>query len=137
MNISYINPENMSKPRGYSHAIAVSGNHKTIYIGGQNALDENGNLVGKGSIKEQTGQVLENIEKILDKAGAKLENVVKFNIHILQGQNPQEGFSVFQQKWGANPNLPAITVLFVAGLGNPDWLLEIDAVAEVSEEGNR
>ncbi len=133
MPIDYINPENMSKPRGYSHAIAVAGNRKTIYIGGQNALDENGNIVGKGSLKEQTEQVLANIQKILDKAGARLEDVVKFNIHILQGQNPQEGFGVFQQKWGASPNLPAITVLFVAGLGNPDWLLEIDAVAEVLE----
>ena len=103
MKINYINPENLSKPRGYSHAIAVSGNRKTIYIGGQNALDENGNIVGKDSIKGQTEQVLENIEKILDKAGAKLENVVKFNIHILQGQNPQEGFDVFQQKMGIEP----------------------------------
>jgi enamine deaminase RidA (YjgF/YER057c/UK114 family) len=131
MKVDYINPENMSKPRGYSHAIAVSGDRKTIYIGGQNALDADGNVVGKGNLKEQTAQVLENIGKILNKAGAKLENVVKFNIHILQGQNPQEGFGVFQEKWGASPNLPTITVLFVAGLGNPDWLLEIDAVAEV------
>jgi len=133
MKINYINPENMFKPRGYSHAVSVSGNHKTIYIGGQNALDENGNIVGKNSIKEQTEQVLENIEKILEKSGAKLENIVKFNIYILQGQNPQEGFGVFQQKWGSNQNLPVITVLFVAGLGNPNWLLEIDAIAEVSE----
>jgi enamine deaminase RidA (YjgF/YER057c/UK114 family) len=133
MKINYINPENLSKPRGYSHAIAVSGSRKTIYIGGQNAIDDNDNIVGKGDIKIQTEQILENIEKILDKAGAKLENVVKFNIHILQGQNPQEGFGVFQQKWGSNPNLPTVTVLFVTGLGNPDWLLEIDAVAEVSE----
>jgi enamine deaminase RidA (YjgF/YER057c/UK114 family) len=131
MKVDYINPENMSKPRGYSHAIAVSGDRKTIYIGGQNALDADGNVVGKGNLKEQNAQVLENIGKILNKAGAKLENVVKFNIHILQGQNPQEGFGVFQEKWGASPNLPTITVLFVAGLGNPEWLLEIDAVAEV------
>lgn len=129
MNIQYINPENMSKPRGYSHAIAVSGNHKTIYIGGQNALDENGNLVGKSDLKKQTEQILINLEKILGVAGARFENIVKFNIHILQGQNPQEGFGEFQRKWGTNPNFPVITVMFVAGLGNPDWLVEIDAIA--------
>lgn len=133
MKINYINPNNMAKPRGYSHAISVSGNHKTIYIGGQNAIDENGNLVGKDNFKEQTEQVLTNIEKILEKSGAKLENIVKFNIHILQGQNPQEGFQVFQQKYGQTQNFPTITVLFVAGLGNPDWLVEIDAIAIVSE----
>ena len=133
MEINYINPENMAKPRGCSHAISVSGNYKTIYIGGQNAVDENGNLIGKNNLKEQTGQVLANIEKILEKSGAKLENVVKLNIHILHGQNPAEGFRVFQQKWGINQNFPTITVLFVTGLANPDWLIEIDAVVVVPE----
>ncbi|MBI5458731.1 RidA family protein [Methanobacterium sp.] len=131
--IDYINPENMAKPRGYSHAISVTGNHQTIYIGGQNAVDENRALVGKDSLKKQTEQVLTNIEKILEESDAKLENVVKFNIYLVPGQNPQDGFQVFQEKWGNNPNYPAITVLFVAGLGNPDWLVEIDAMAIIPE----
>ena len=127
--IDYINPENMAKPRGYSHAVSVTGNHQTIYIGGQNAIDENGALVGKANLKKQTEQVLTNIEKLLEETDAKLENVVKFNIYLVLGQNPQEGFQVFQEKWGNNPNYPVITVIFVAGLGNPDWLIEIDAMA--------
>lgn len=131
--IDYINPENLVKPRGYSHAISVTGNHQTIYLGGQNAVDENGTLVGKDSLRKQTEQVLTNIEKILGESDAKLENVVKFNIYLVPGQNPQEGFQVFQEKWGDNPNYPIITVLFVAGLGNPDWLVEIDAMAVISE----
>ena len=133
MKINYINPENMAKPRGYSHAITVEGNHKTVYIGGQNAIDENGNLVGRNDLIKQTEQVLANIEKIMDKVGAKIENIVKLNIHLLQGRNPQEGFQVFQQKWETNQNFPAITVLFVAGLSNPDWLIEIDAIAVIPE----
>lgn len=131
--IEYINPENMAKPRGYSHAVSVSGNHQTIYIGGQNAIDKNGVLVGKDNLKKQTEQVLTNIEKILEETDAKLENVVKFNIYLVPGLNPQDGFQVFQEKWGNNPNYPVITVLFVAGLGNPDWLIEIDAMAIIPE----
>jgi enamine deaminase RidA (YjgF/YER057c/UK114 family) len=133
MKINYINPENMAKPRGYSHAITVEGNHKTVYIGGQNAIDGNGNLVGRNDLIKQTEQVLANIEKVIDEVGAKIENIVKLNIHLLQGRNPQEGFQVFQQKWGTNQNFPAITVLFVAGLSNPDWLIEIDAIAVIPE----
>jgi enamine deaminase RidA (YjgF/YER057c/UK114 family) len=136
LEIQHINPETMMKPRGYSHAISISGNHRTIYIGGQNALDEKGTLVGKNSFKEQTAQVLTNIGKILEDAGASFENIVKFNIHILHGENPQDGFQVFQQKWGASQNLPTITVLFVAGLGHPDWLVEIDAIAIVADEAS-
>jgi enamine deaminase RidA (YjgF/YER057c/UK114 family) len=131
MEVNSINPKTMASPRGYSHAISVSGNHKTIYIGGQNAIDEKGNLVGKGNLKEQTIQILNNMEKILKEADAQLENIVKFNINIVQGQNPLGGFEAFQQKWSQSQTPPAITVVFVAGLGNPEWLVEIDAVAVV------
>jgi len=134
MEIKYINPENMLKPRGYSHAISVSGGRKTVYIGGQNAVDESGNLIGKGNLGQQTKQVLTNIEKILLNVGGTLGNVVKFNIHILHGQNPLEGFQVFQEKWGDKNNFPVITVIFVTGLVNQAWLVEIDAVAEIPDE---
>ena len=132
MDLYYINPQTTATPRGYSHAISVSGNHKTIYIGGQNAVDQQGNIVGKGNLKMQTEQALTNIEKILKEANAELENVVKFNIYLVVGQNPQEGFQAFQQKWNSK-NFPTITVVFVAGLGNPEWLVEIDAVAVVAK----
>lgn len=131
MEIKYINPKNMAIPRGYSHAISVSGNYQTIHIGGQNAIDEKGVLVGKNNLKQQTEQVLVNIEKILADTGATLENVIKFNIHILQGQNPQDGFLAFKERWGDKEKFPIVTVLFVAGLAHPDWLVEIDAIAVV------
>jgi enamine deaminase RidA (YjgF/YER057c/UK114 family) len=85
----------------------------------------------KTALLLQTTQVLANIEKILQKADAKLENIIKLNIYLVQGQKPQEGFQAFQQKW-VSSKVPVITVVFVAGLGNPDWLVEIDAVAVVS-----
>jgi enamine deaminase RidA (YjgF/YER057c/UK114 family) len=132
MTVQYINPKNMATPRGYSHAISVTGNHRTIYIGGQNSINEKGELIGKNDLKKQTEQVLSNIEKVLEAVGAKLENVVKFGIFLVQGQNPQAGFQAFQQKWQSK-NLPAITVVFVAGLGNPEWLVEIEAIVVVPE----
>jgi len=119
----------MAAPQGYSHAISVTGTHTTLYIGGQNAVDEKGFLVGKDNLKEQTEKVLDNIEKILKDAGANIESIVKFNIYLRQGQDPQKGFLAFQNKWGYLQHSPVITVLFVAGLGNPDWLVEIDAIA--------
>lgn len=129
--IEYVHPEDMAPPRGYSHGIAIRGDHTTIYVGGQNAVDKNGTVVGKGDLKAQAEQALSNVEKVLAAAGATLRNVVKFNIFLVQGQNPQEGFLVFQEKWGDFPDFPAVTVLFISGLGHPDWLIEIDAVAVV------
>ncbi len=131
VNIRSVNPESMASPRGYSHAVAVSGERTTIYIGGQNALDEKGAVVGT-DLGGQTRQALLNIGKILAASGAKPENIVKLGIHILQGQDPRQGFQAYQEMWGVAAIPPAITVVFVAGLGNPAWLVEIDAVAEVA-----
>jgi enamine deaminase RidA (YjgF/YER057c/UK114 family) len=133
MKITYLNPSKLATPRGYSHAVSVSGDFSTIYIGGQNAIDGHGNLVGKNSLKEQTRQVLDNIETILASVEGNLSNIVKLDINLLMGQNPQEGFAAFQQKWNNNQNFPAITLRFVNGLGRPEWLVEIDAVAVVNK----
>jgi len=50
---------------------------------------------------------------------------------MVQGQPLQPAFEVFQRAWGRRPNPPAITMLFVAGLANPDFLVELDVVAVV------
>jgi enamine deaminase RidA (YjgF/YER057c/UK114 family) len=136
MKITYINPPQLATPRGYSHAVSISGDYSTIYIGGQNAIDGQGNLVGKNSLKDQTRQVLDNIETILGSVGGNFSNIVKLDINLLQEQNPQEGFAAFQQKWGNSQNFPAVTVRFVSGLGRPEWLVEIDAVAVVNKSAD-
>lgn len=131
--IKYINPAELVQPRGYSHAVVVRGNNSTIYIGGKNGIGKDGTIVGKGNLKAQTRQALENIRTTLSAAGAELSNIVKFTIYLIQGQDPRDGVAAFQEIWGNNPHLPAITVIFVAGLGHPDWLVEIEAIAVVPE----
>lgn len=131
MKVEHINPEGLFIPQGFTQVITVSGPHKTIYVGGQDSVDERGETVGKGSLKDQTEQTLSNIERALGAAGAQLENVVKWNVYIVQGQDPQAGFEVFRRRWGDRPNPPTITVLFVSALGDPEWLVEMDVVAVV------
>jgi enamine deaminase RidA (YjgF/YER057c/UK114 family) len=133
MKVEHFNPDGLHKPIGFTQVISVSGPHKTIYIGGQDSVNEKGETFGKGNLKQQTQQVLTNIEKALEAAGAKLENVVKWNVYIVEGQNLREGFAAFAEKWGNKPNPPTLTGLFVSGLANPDWLVEMEAVAVVPE----
>jgi enamine deaminase RidA (YjgF/YER057c/UK114 family) len=89
--------------------------------------------VGKGDFAAQSEQALKNIQAALAAGGANPEHVVKLNIYVLQGQNLQEGFAASQRLWGSNPNPPTVSVLFVAGLAHPDFLVEIDAIAVVPE----
>jgi enamine deaminase RidA (YjgF/YER057c/UK114 family) len=131
--VQHLNPEDLHKNPAFTNVIAVTGNVKTIYIGGQNAVDTSGTVVGKGNIEEQTEQVFKNLEAALKAADANLEHVIKWTIYIVQGQSLQAGFEAFQRVWGRRPNPPAISAMFVSGLANPDFLVEIDAIAVVPQ----
>jgi len=131
--MQHLNPEGLIKNPAFTQAIVVRGPHRVVYVGGQNAVDAAGQIVGRGDIRAQAEQIFKNLETALSAAGAKLEHVAKWNIYIVQGQPAQPGFEVFRRVWGARPNPPTICVLFVAGLANPEFLAEIDAVAVVPE----
>ena len=105
--VQYINPDGLPKNPTFTNAIVVTGGVKTIYIGGQDAVDASGRIVGKGDIRQQTEQVLANLQTALKAAGAELEHIIKWNVYVVQGQPLQPGFEVFQQVWGHRPNPPA------------------------------
>jgi len=131
--VLYINPDGLPRNPAFTNVIVVTGQVKTIYIGGQDAVDASGAIVGKGDIKKQTEQVLANLQTALQAGGAELEHVVKWNLYVVQGQPIQPGFEAFQQFWGRRPNPPAISMMFVSGLANPDFLVEMDAIAVVPQ----
>ncbi|MBC7814451.1 MAG: RidA family protein [Burkholderiales bacterium] len=130
--VEHINPEGLHA-MGYSNVIAVSGNVKTIYIGGQDSVDAKGNIVGEGDLAKQVEQTLKNVEIALKAADAKRENVIKWNIHMVAGQDVRSGYEVFQKWWGDRGNPPAVTMTFVTALARPEFLCEIDAIAIVPE----
>ena len=125
-------PDGLVKSPAFSHVAVVSGPVRTIYVGGQDAITADGEIVGKGDLGAQTTQILTNIETALAAAGAGLEHVIKWNVLVVEGQPIQAGFEAFQRYWGSRTTPPAlITAAFVAGLGQPDWLVEMDAIAVV------
>ncbi len=131
--IEFVNPDGLSKNPAFSQVVTTHGNGKTIYIGGQDAVDSQGNIIGKGDLGKQTEQVMENIQTALQACGATFENLVKLTIYIVQGQNLIAGFQASQKYLGHLKHPPAISGLFVAALTNPDYLVEIDAIAFVPD----
>jgi enamine deaminase RidA (YjgF/YER057c/UK114 family) len=131
--VQYLNPETLNKNPAFTNLIVVSGSMKTIYVGGQDSVDESGTIVGKGDFQAQSAQVLKNIQAALAAAGADLHHLIKWNMFVVQGQDLRAGLAAFQKVWGNRPNPPAITFAFVAGLANPDFLIEMDAIAVVPE----
>ena len=130
-SIEHLNPEGLHKNPAYTQAVIVSGAAKTIYIGGQNAVDASGNVVGKGNMKEQVEQIFKNLRIILETCGARLENIIKWNIYVVENEPIEPGLEVFQSVWDKRQNPPIITTVFVSKLGNPEFLVEIEAVAAI------
>ena len=131
--VKYINPKGLNTNPAFSNVVTVSGAAKTVYVGGQDSIDGSHKIIGKGDLKAQVAQVLKNIEIALAAGGAKLEHVIKWNIYVVQGQSLEDGFAAFQAVAPKMPHPPAISMMFVSGLANPDFLLEMDAVAIVPE----
>ena len=131
--VQHLNPDTLASNPAFTQAVVVTGAPKTVYIGGQDAIDAAGALVGS-DLKAQTEQILHNIEAALAAAGAGLEHVVKWNVYVVTGQPLQPAFEVFQRVWGRRANPPTITMVYVAGLANPDFLAEMDAIAVVPHE---
>jgi enamine deaminase RidA (YjgF/YER057c/UK114 family) len=117
----------------FSQAVVVEGAARTIYVGGQNAVAPDGQIVGIGDLAAQTEQTFTNLETVLTAAGATLHDIVKWTIFVVEGHDILPGFAVFQRRWGTTVKpVPAISMARVAGLAHPDFLVEIEAIAVTS-----
>ncbi len=132
-SVRYINPDSLNKNPAFTNVVVVEGNVKTVHIGGQDAVNASGEIVGKGDIVAQTEQVLANVRAALAAGGAGPEHIIKWNIYVVEGQSLQAGYAAFQNAWPQTPNPPAITGVFVSALAHPDFLVEMDAVAAVPQ----
>ncbi len=128
----HINPDELLKSSLFSQVVTTRGSGTTIYIGGQNSINPNGEVIGIGDIHTQTIQVMYNIKTALAACGATFENLVKLSIYIVEGQDLSIAFEA-SQRVVSFVNPPSITGLIVSGLTNPDYLIEIDAVAFLPE----
>ena len=77
----------------------------------------------------QTKHILKNIEIALKAADASIDDLFKLTIYIVKGQDVQKGFAGAQEFLKRIKTPPIITGVIVAGLANPDFLVEIEALA--------
>lgn len=128
-HIEFINPDELLKNPAFSQAAITKGSGNTIYIGGQNAITKDLEIIGKGDIKAQTEHALKNVETALHACHATVDDLFKLNIYIVQGQDVRKGFEGAQAFIKKLKHPPVISGIIVAGLANPDYLVEIEAVA--------
>ncbi len=126
--VEHVNPDGMLKSPVFSQGIIVPAGARTLIIGGQDGVDEKGQVVSK-DLGGQTAKAVDNMIKVLEAAGGTIENLVRVGIYLKGDIDIQPGFEAWMQRWGQRPNPPTVVALRVAGLGVPDVLVEIEATA--------
>jgi enamine deaminase RidA (YjgF/YER057c/UK114 family) len=108
----------------------VAGN--TVYLRGQIGQNlDTSESVGIGDVEQQANQAMTNIETLLKEAGSRLEDIVKVTIYLV---DPRYREPVYRTvgAWLKGVH-PVSTGLVVSALARPEWLVEIDAIAVISD----
>jgi enamine deaminase RidA (YjgF/YER057c/UK114 family) len=103
--------------------------NNAVYVRGQTAMDLNGKIVGIGDPAAQAENAMACVQTLLEEAGARLEDIVKITIYITDRAYREPVYQVVG-KW-LKGVYPVSTGLIVQGLARPEYLMEIDVVAEV------
>jgi enamine deaminase RidA (YjgF/YER057c/UK114 family) len=131
MKLEFVNPPELCPTFGWTHVVSASGG-RTIYVSGQVAVDEQGQVVGQGDLQAQTEQAFKNVLRALVAAGATFEQVVKTSLFVV-GLRPEHVpiLREVRSRYVSATKPPASTLVGVSALVGPDWLIEIEAVAIV------
>ena len=124
-----INPWTWQDQYGFAHAIEVAGSERALFCAGQTSSDADGNPVHAGDMRAQLGQALDNLETVLREAGFELSHVVRLNTYTTDVDaflEASEGTAARLAEAGCRPSA---TLLGVARLAFPEFLVELEATA--------
>ncbi len=126
MSVEFINPPGLSRGT-YSHVAVVSGG-KLVFISGQVAFDETGQVVGN-TFAEQAEQVFRNLAFALKGAGAGFGHIVKMNTYVrdLTSTRVKAFREVRARHMGTHQ--PASTLVATPALVHEDLMLEVEVIA--------
>ncbi len=127
-----INPPALAKPRGFNHGIAVKGG-EILFLAGQDASDENGQIVALGDMVAQYEQVLRNLFVMMKEAGGTMQDIVKLNIYVTDWRKYREHLPELGEVHQAyfEKYYPAMALFEVKNLFQRDALIECEGIAVI------
>ena len=130
MTLELINPEELPTPESYTQVVAATGS-RLVFIAGQMAEDTQGNLVGPSDLAAQARQVFANVGRALAAAGARPDQVTKITIYVVHHQPEYLPQIEAARVVVFGEHKPADALIGVEALAEPQYLIEVDAIAVV------
>jgi enamine deaminase RidA (YjgF/YER057c/UK114 family) len=132
MPFELLNPEGLERPVGYTHVAKVTGGN-IVYVAGQAPFDENGQVVGKGDFIAQFVQVIRNLKTAVEAVSGHPDQYAVLTIYLTNLQaylnNKKSLGQAYREVFGSY--FPAITLVQVGSLYNPDCMIEISGIAVI------
>jgi len=114
-------------PPAYSQAVKVTGGETILYIAGQVAYDDKGGVAHPGDFKAQARACLQAVKAQVEAGGGTMANIVKVNTYVTDIRHRADYAAIREEFFGKK--MPASTMVGVASLAQPEFLIEIEAVA--------
>ena len=116
-------------PPTYSQAVKVTGAQTILFLAGQVAYDDKGNPAHRGDFAGQARVVFQAVKAQVEAGGGTMQSIVKLNTYLTDIRHRAYLMPVRKEFFGEKT--PASTLVAVAALAHPDWLIEVEAIAVV------
>jgi len=132
MSKQQINTQKVSEPSGhFSQSITIKAAGTLVFISGMTARRPDGSIAGIGDVEEQTRQVCENLKAAVEAAGGTFDDICRVDVYIRNMEHFDQIHKIRRQYFKAPP--PASTMVEVTKFTSPDYLIEINAIAVLSD----
>ena len=139
MTFEIVNPESLGKPSGWNNGMLAPAGGRLLFVAGQAGSDATGKIVASGFV-EQFARALEKVLVVVREAGGKREDIGRLTIYVtdlqayLESRKPLgEAYRELMGRY-----YPAMALVKVKGLVDPEALVEIEATAVLPQpEGER
>jgi len=130
MPFELLNPEGLENPVGYAHVAQITGG-RVIHVAGQAPFDANGKVVGKDDFVAQFRQVMRNLKTAIAAVGGQPQQYAVLTMYVTNVEsylkNRKELGAAYREVFGKF--FPAITLVEVRRLYNPDCMIEVSGIA--------
>ena len=121
----------ISQPSGhFSQATMIEARGRLVFISGMTARRADGTIAGIGDIEAQTRQVCENVKSAVEQAGGTMDDICRVDVYVRNMEYFDQIYKVRREYF--KPPAPASTMVEVCKMTSPEYLIEISAIAVIS-----